>query len=46
MMDLNDWQEIIKMLKDGSTVELKIEHGQVCVIEIKRKLKIKISTEA
>ena len=35
---------IVQMLKNGSTVELKIEQGQVAVIEIKRKLKDKIST--
>lgn len=29
---------IAKSLKRGSTVELKVEHGQLAIIEIKRKL--------
>ena len=34
--------EIVRLLKSGSTVELKLISGHVQIIEIRRKLKIKI----
>lgn len=43
MMKLKD--EIIRILKSGSTIELKLIAGEIQVIEIKRKLKQKIPLE-
>lgn len=38
-MDQEMVQTILTLLRKGSTVELKIEHGQIAVIEIQRKLR-------
>ena len=38
-------EEIIKILKSGGTVELKLVAGQIQVIEIRRKKKISIPLE-
>lgn len=37
--------EIMRLLKKGSTVEIKLVSGQIQIIEIRRKLKIKIPLE-
>lgn len=38
-MDQTMVQEILTLLRKGSVVELKIEHGQIAVVEIQRKLR-------
>lgn len=35
------WEEIQRILKRGNTVELKKVGGQIVVVEIERKVKIK-----
>lgn len=37
--------EVERILKNGSTVEIKLVAGEIQIIEIKRKLKIKIPLE-
>ena len=38
-------EEIIRILRSGSTIELKLISGEIQIIEIKRKLKQKIPLE-
>ena len=35
------WEEIDRILKDGNSAEIKKSKGEVVVVEIKRKVKIK-----
>ena len=38
-MDREMIQLILTLLRKGSSVELKIEHGHIAVVEIQRKLR-------
>lgn len=38
-MDQEMIQMILALLRKGSAVELKIEHGNIAVVEIQRKLR-------
>ena len=40
-LDSETLSEIGRILKDGNTVELKLERGQLVIVEIKRRAKIK-----
>lgn len=40
-LDPETLAEIGRILKDGNTVELKIERGQLVIVEIKRRAKAK-----
>ena len=39
--DSETLSEIGRILKDGNTVELKLERGQLVIVEIRRRAKIK-----
>lgn len=41
--DSETLSEIGRILKDGNTVELKLERGQLVIVEIKRRARIKKS---
>ena len=45
-MDQEMLQVILALLRKGSAVELKIEHGQIAVVEIQRKLRGSYRKEA
>ena len=40
-LDSETLSEIGRILKDGNTVELKLERGQLVIVEIKRRARIK-----
>lgn len=40
-LDGESLSEIGRILKDGGTVELKLERGQLVIVEIKRRARIK-----
>ena len=40
-LDSETLSEIGRILKDGNTVELKLERGQLVIVEIKRRAKAK-----
>lgn len=41
--DSETLSEIGRILKDGNTVELKLERGQLVIVEIRRRARIKKS---
>ena len=45
-LDSESLSEIGRILKDGNTVELKLERGQLVIVEIKRRARIKKSLQS
>ena len=45
-LDSETLSEIGRILKDGNTVELKLERGQLVIVEIRRRAKIKKSLQS
>ena len=45
-LDSESLSEIRRILHDGNTVELKLERGQLVIVEIKRRARIKKSLQS